>query len=294
MKRKCNIKTVVNCLLNGCFWLSIVCLLLFLLQVCCFTSFKIPSNSMEPTLTSGDRIVVNKLVKGARLFDVFAALKNEDISIFRLPGLGEVERNDVLVFNFPYQKGRWDSIRLDVMEYYVKRCIALPGDTLLINDGFYKIKGIDVELGNRMAQKRIFEWKKGMQSYMVMRSFPNSPFVKWTIKNFGPLAIPSRGQTIRMDTCNGVLYRQLIAWEQKKKIKIKEGKVFLGDSVINEYQFKENYYFVSGDNMENSRDSRYWGMLPEPYIVGVATMIWNSKDLQTNEVRWDRVFKTIK
>lgn len=68
---------------------------------------------MEPTLKDGDRILVNKVIKGARLFDVFAVLKN-----------------DILVFNFPYQMNRWDSVRFDVMQYYVKRCIALPGDTL--------------------------------------------------------------------------------------------------------------------------------------------------------------------
>ena len=52
----------------------------------------------------------------------------------------------------------------------------------------------------------------------------------------------------------------------------------MGDSLILEYRFRENYYFMGGDNMENSEDSRYWGLLPEPYIVGVATRIWMSVD----------------
>ncbi len=77
-----------------------------------------------------------------------------------------------------------------------------------------------------------------------------------------------KGQLVTMDRTTYILYRQLIAWEQKKKIALKDGQVLLGDSTIDQYSFKKNYYFVSGDNMANSQDSRYWGMLPEEYIVG--------------------------
>ena len=69
--------------------------------------------------------------------------------------------------------------------------------------------------------------------------------------------------------------------------------MYLGDSLIQEYRFMENYYFMGGDNMENSKDSRYWGLLPEPYIVGVATRIWKSVYASTGEMRWNRVMKEI-
>ena len=96
-----------------------------------------------------------------------------------------------------------------------------------------------------------------------------------------------------MDRTTYILYRQLIAWEQKKKIALKDGQVLLGDSTIDQYSFKKNYYFVSGDNMANSQDSRYWGMLPEEYIVGKATRIWNSKEKDTDQIRWERILKKI-
>ena len=58
--------------------------------------------------------------------------------------------------------------------------------------------------------------------------------------------------------------------------------------------FMRNYYFMGGDNCYNSQDSRYWGPLPEEYIVGKATLIWKSKNGVTDEIRMDRIFKKIK
>lgn len=80
----------------------------------------------------------------------------------------------------------------------------------------------------------------------------------------------------------------------KEKIELKQEQVFIGDSLIHQYCFKKNYYFVSGDNMANSQDSRYWGMLPEEYIVGKATRIWNSKEKYTDQIRWERILMQIK
>lgn len=262
---------------NLCFYVCLLLLVVFILQVFCFTSFKIPSDSMEPTLYAGDKILVNKFLMGARLFNVFASLKNEQVDIYRMPGVRNVERNDVVVFNFPYKKGRKDSIRMDVMQYYVKRCIALPGDTLEIHNGIFKIRGIDEKLGNVEAQKKISQLTDVEKKRVVMRAFPRDKKMGWTILEFGPLAVPVRGQKVTLNRENGLLYKQLISWEQKKKLTINEDMVVLGDSIITEYCFLKNYYFVAGDKVENSQDSRYWGMLPEEYIVGIATWVWHSK-----------------
>ena len=126
-----------------------------------------------------------------------------------------------------------------------------------------------------------------------MDAYPWDKYMNWTIQDFGPLHVPARGQTVAMDSTAVKLYRNLVEWEQKKPLTKKENQVYLGDSLIQEYRFKENYYFVGGDYMENSKDSRYWGLLPEPYIVGVATRIWKSVDKSTGKIRWDRVMKRI-
>ena len=287
------VKRIGNWIVNICFYSCVAFVAWMGLQVFCLISFKIPSNSMEPALLSGDKILVDKWTGGARLFNIFASLRGEDVPIYRLPGFGSFKRNDVLVFNFPYQDGS-DSIGFDIMKYYVKRCIALPGDTLEIRRGYYHIKGIKDSLGNVKAQHRISRVRREDSRGIVIDAFPWDGRLGWTIQEFGPLPVPAKGQVVKIDTLSRLLYGRLIHWEQKKRLQQKGNSVCLGDSVIREYKFRENYYFVSGDNMENSKDSRYWGMLPESYIVGRAFTIWRSDDPLREKIRWDRVFKKIK
>lgn len=279
---------LLNCLV-AC---GMALILWMLLQVTSFASFRIPTDSMQPTLVSGDYILVEKWTMGARIFDLLDAAEGKEVKIHRLPGWGKVERNDVLVFNFPHHH-RWDSIGMDLMVYYVKRCIALPGDTMGIRKGHYYIKGIEEPIGDVEAQERIARLDKEDARDIVMDAYPWDKYINWTIQDFGPLYVPAAGRTVAMDSTAVKLYRNLIEWEQKKPLSWNADKVYLGDSLIREYRFRENYYFVGGDNMENSKDSRYWGLLPEPYVVGVATRVWKSVDRATNKVRWDRMMKKI-
>ena len=239
-----SLKKVLNKLLNICFYLCLLAVLWGVLQVFCFTSFRIPTDSMEPALLPGDNIVVNKLVGGARLFDVFAALNKEEITIGRVPGFGKFKRNDVLVFNFPYPV-RKDSISFDIMKYYVKRCIALPGDTLEIRNGFFHINGVDGQLGNKEMQTFVSNLPDTASQHVVMRSYPRDKEMGWTIKEFGPLLVPSEGQQIEMNKRNWLLYRRLIHWEQKKQpVLTTDNLVYFGDSLICTCSFKQYDYFM--------------------------------------------------
>ena len=84
--------------------LCVLIVLCWFLQIFCFATFRIPSDSMYPTLQPGDNILVNKWVMGARIFDIWEAAEEKEVEIYRLPGLGKVKRNDVLVFHFPYPR----------------------------------------------------------------------------------------------------------------------------------------------------------------------------------------------
>ena len=272
-----------------------VCLLVgigLVIQTTVISSFRIPTDSMQPTLQPGDNILVNKTIMGARIFNIWDAAEEKEVEIYRLPGTGKVKRNDVLVFHYPYPHKN-DSLSMHLLKYYVKRCIALPGDTMGIREGHYYIKGIDEPIGNVEAQERIARLDGENARGIVMDAYPWDKYIDWTIQDFGPLHVPAAGQTVVMDSTAVKLYRNLVEWEQKKKLTFQGKEVFLGDSLIQEYRFRENYYFVGGDYMENSKDSRYWGLLPEPYIVGVATRIWKSVDRSTGKIRWDRVMKKI-
>ena len=106
-------------------------------QVFFFSSFHIPSDSMEPELKEGDAVAVFKPIIGARLFNINATLRVEETPIYRVPGWRKIKRNDVLVFNFPYPIQK-DKIRMHILQYYIKRCIGLPGDSVSIRDGYFQ------------------------------------------------------------------------------------------------------------------------------------------------------------
>ncbi|MDR0542556.1 MAG: S26 family signal peptidase, partial [Dysgonamonadaceae bacterium] len=97
--------------------------------------------------------------------------------------------------------------------------------------------------------------------------------------------------TLIMDTVNYLLYKKPITYETDKPLELRNGRVLLGDSAINAYTFTMNYYFMAGDYIFDSVDSRYWGLLPEDHIVGKAVMIWKSKGKKG--FRWKRFLKAV-
>ena len=136
MKIQTYIYNLINKVINLVFWLCIIVALWFVVQVFVFASFKIPSDSMEPELTTGDNVLIYKPTIGPRLFNLFASMRNEQTEICRIPGFKKIKRNNILVFNFPHPNN-WDKIEMHILKYYIKRCIGLPGDTLSIRNGSF-------------------------------------------------------------------------------------------------------------------------------------------------------------
>ena len=131
-----------------------------ILKAIVFEPFAIPSDSMSGTLMAGDYVVVNKLRFGARLpitpltvpfthQTIFGVQSYSDIlqwPYMRIPGYAEIERNDVIVFNFPAEDefpmdGRPNEYPTDHKTHFIKRCIAIPGDSITIKDKVVYING---------------------------------------------------------------------------------------------------------------------------------------------------------
>lgn len=272
--------------------LLVTVFMVILIRIFTFAIFTIPSNSMAPTIIGGDKIIVNKLLFGARIQNIFEAGASE--KTFRIKGIRKISYNDILVFNFPH-KSNWDTIAMDFNRYYVKRCIGLPGDTVEIENGYYKSSGNPDPMGMLSSQKEVSQTseKALKHSGNIYRTFPYDTVHQWNIKDFGPLYIPKKGDTVPINSENFTIYRKLIQQETKGELSVKNDMVYLNSKRLTYHVFDSNYYFVAGDNSFDSQDSRYWGFLPEFCIVGIVTHIWNSVDPFNGNYRTDRFLKQL-
>lgn len=276
------------------FWIIIVAMIYILLRIFVFSTFTIPSNSMYPTLLPGDRVLVEKLSTGARIFDIFKAADGERVDISRTPhwhdGFG---RGDVLVFNFPYS-GRWDSIAMNYRRYYVKRCVGRPGDTVSIADFKYVVNGREEADSSGWSRRLIAFYPEDSIARAEEHGYTAldlDSVDNWTIRDFGPLIVPAKGMSLNIDKSNCLRYKQIIEWETGSDISMADDIVLLDGNPIGDYEFNENYYFVAGDFRLNSQDSRYWGLLPEQFIVGRAVLIyWSEND---DRIKFHRILSKI-
>ena len=114
--------------------------------------------------------------------------------------------------------------------------------------------------------------------------FPNDVQKKWNNDNYGEIWIPKKGEKITINENNISIYKGLIEKYEEYEI----------TKIPIDYTFKMNYYWMMGDNRDNSLDSRSWGFVPENHIVGKASFIWMSVDKDLGKIRWNRIFNAIK
>ena len=138
----------LNKTLNILFYTSIAAILIgagyFLCRIFIADQFVIPSDSMYPTLQVGDRVWVNKLVAGARIYNDIDSASSSTLQSWRTRGLRRIERNDILIFNYPINDNK---IAFKINYVYAKRCVALPGDSISAVNGYYKNSNDDGIVG---------------------------------------------------------------------------------------------------------------------------------------------------
>jgi len=246
---------------------------------------------MEPTIIPGDHILMNKIIFGARLYRQLSFKDNEIPDMYRIKGSRKIQYNDILVFNNPYPHGMGRDIAFSLKKVYIKRCVGLPGDTLRIVNGIINSSGYNDTIGYYPNEERLHKMRLKNCIKRSLSRGENIP--SWTILDFGPLFIPSKGSVVSIDSTNYLLYENIIKYETGKIIWYKNGKVLLDRVKIHSYRFTQNYYFMCGDSCSNSRDSRYWGFLPEKFIMGVVNRILYSKYKNVDKYKFERFFKKI-
>lgn len=126
--------------------------------------------------------------------------------------------------------------------------------------------------------------------------FPHDPKLHWNLDNYGPVYIPKKGSTVKLDSMNIAIYRRAITKYENNELKEENGKFFINGMETDEYTFKQDYFWMMGDNRHNSADSRFWGFVPEDHIVGKAVFIWMSWNKNGNffdKIRWKRLFNLV-
>ena len=242
--------------------------------------FVIKGVSMEPTLHTGEAVWVNKLLMGPRIYAEFD-FDSPELHCIRLPGFRKLRVGDVAVFNYPYGR-HGDTIAFRINYVYCKRCWGTPGDTVRIVDGWLEIPGQAGDDGRMAGDGR---WPR------VLGEIPDSVLLerrvlragqfagegeRWTIKDFGPIVVPKRGETIALDRVARRHYARVIAWEERFRVKpgMTEEEPGMTERVpgmaAGTYTFRQDWYFFVGDNQQDSKDSRYFGFVPADFVVGIV------------------------
>jgi len=126
--------------------------------------------------------------------------------------------------------------------------------------------------------------------------FPHDKNLVWNRDQFGPMYIPEKGRTVVINLDNLPFYNKIIGEYEKNTLEVRGNNIYINGKIETKYTFKQNYYWMMGDNRDHSEDSRYWGFVPFDHVVGKPVFIWMSWDTNgkgINKVRWNRVFTTV-
>lgn len=273
-------------------WLATVMLLVggvMAVRYFCMESFHVSTDSMEVALHKGDYILVNKL-----------PMKDN-------PG-----RNRVVLFTSPLLKDTLSS------PLFLSRCIGMPGDTIRVGNEGYKVNGkliphsprsLNRYIVTQAAQEELLGVQKRLnipvrdlkeeeyglslsltsfEEYQLREELSddaNVRFIKDQAESY-ELIVPRKGRAYRLDASALTACREAILAEAGNKAVFRDGKLFLDGREASFFFFKQDYYWMLSDNINEAVDSRHLGFIPRDHVIGNAWFCWYSKERQ-------RIFKSV-
>ncbi len=241
----------------------------FFLNSFVLASFEVPTGSMENEIMAGDFLFVNKFIYGGTTPRTIP-FTNIRLPWFRLPSFRHVERGDVIVFEFP---GYRDEVVSEEFQFYLKRAIALAGDTVKVVNRVVFVNGEPAPLPRHMKFNSYHMQPAG---YADPRIFPlGAPYNE---DNWGPVVIPRKGDVIQLNSANFDQWKTFILREGHAARIDEQGRVIIDGAATTEYRVERNYLFGMGDNRDNSLDGRFWGFIPEDNLVGTPMIVYWSWD----------------
>jgi signal peptidase I len=235
-----------------------VALVVLVLRSFIFEPFRIPSDSMMPTLLDGDFIIVNKYAYGLRL----------PVINRKIVAVGAPQRGDVVVFRYP----------LDPSVNYIKRLVGLPGDHVEVRNDKITVNGQPVP-------------------FKVLGAYNDGCYVNFQLaqEQLGAhtheamlCPVPLDVSPAPLPGCNRKEVRGYNCGDAQSAAMFAEPQVFSRD-------VPPGQYLMMGDNRDNSEDGRVWGFVPEQNLVGKATRIWFNWDPQrSGGPTWSRMGSAIK
>ena len=171
-----------------------------------------------------------------------------------------------------------------------------------------KMINVDTKININLTEEEVVKLKKYPYTVSVKKVnhapdkaiFPHVEKLGWSQDNFGPIYIPKAGTKVKIDSESLPFYEQIIKNYENNDLQVVGDNIFINGEKADSYTFKQDYFYLIGDNRHNSLDARYWGYVPFDHVLGKPVMIWFSWDADARSfgekiksIRWNRMFTTV-
>ena len=295
------------------------------LKACLFEAYRIPSSSMADTLQVNDYVFVSKLTYGARIFGVrlpgLRGVERGDVAVFNYPP----ERGPI-ASRTPYIK-RVVGLPGDTVELVAKglRVNGEPVQPPARGRQLWRVRtlagglppldtlraiGVDGRVERTGRQSWVVD--SGLRAAEALAQQPSVAEVtaylrdlgdgsagfplaaRYSLDDYGPLVVPYAGQTIPLTIDTWPLVREVAERHEGRSVRRTPRGFEIDGGLTDSYTFTHDYLFVLGDSRDDSADSRAWGFVPMPHLIGRAERIYFSWDEDVRRVRWDRVGQAVR